>query len=59
MPVTGEVVEVNDDLKADPSLANKDPLGNGWFFKLHITQMTEFDQLMDGPAYDALLKKTA
>ena len=56
MPVTGEVVEVNSALKDDPSLANTDPLGNGWFFKVHITNMGEFDQLMDPPAYDALLK---
>ena len=52
-PVSGEVVEVNEALRADPSLANTDPLGNGWFFKLHIkgTDMAEFDQLMDEPAY--------
>jgi glycine cleavage system H protein len=56
MPVTGEVVEVNEDLRNDPSLANKDPMGNGWFFKVHVTQMGEFDELMDPPAYDALLK---
>ena len=53
MPVTGEIVEVNEALRADPSLANTDPLGNGWFFKLHIkdTDMAEFDQLMDEPEY--------
>ena len=56
MPVSGEVVEVNTALKDDPSLANSDPLGNGWFFKVHITDMGQFDQLMDPPAYDALLK---
>ena len=56
MPVTGEVVEVNEALRADPSLANSDPMGNGWFFKVHVTEMTDFDQLMDQPAYDALLK---
>ena len=56
MPVTGEVVEVNEELRANPALANTDPLGNGWFFKVHITKMEEFDQLMDPPAYDALLK---
>ena len=55
-PVSGEVVEVNEALRADPSLANTDPLGNGWFFKLHVTDMAEFDQLMDPPGYDALLK---
>ena len=52
-PVSGEVVEVNEALRADPSLANTDPLGNGWFFKLHTkdTDMAEFDQLMDEPEY--------
>ncbi len=56
MPVSGEVVEVNEALRADPALANKDPVGSGWFFKIRITDMTQFEALMDAPAYDALLK---
>lgn len=56
MPVTGEIVEVNEALRTDPSLANSDPMGTGWFFKVHVTAMEEFEQLMDGPGYDALLK---
>jgi glycine cleavage system H protein len=56
MPVAGEIVEVNEALRADPSLANSDPMGNGWFFKLKVADMAEFDQLMDPPGYDALLK---
>lgn len=56
MPVSGEVVEVNEALRSDPALANSDPLGEGWFFKVKIADMTEFDQLMDGPGYDELLK---
>jgi glycine cleavage system H protein len=56
MPAGGEVVEVNEALRADPSLANSDPMGQGWFFKVHVTQMEDFDQLMDAPAYDKLLK---
>ena len=56
MPVSGEVVEVNEELRNQPDLANSDPLGNGWFFKVRITNMAEFDELMDGPAYDALIK---
>ena len=51
MPVAGEVTEVNEELRADPALANKDPMGNGWFFKILIKDMAEFDVLMDGPAY--------
>ena len=56
MPVAGEIVEVNEALRADPSLANSDPMGNGWYFKLKVADMAEFDQLMDPPGYDALLK---
>jgi glycine cleavage system H protein len=43
-------------LKDDPALANTDPLGKGWFFKVQITDAAEFDQLLDLPAYEALLK---
>ena len=56
MPVSGEIVEVNEALRADPSLANSDPMGNGWFFKVRLSDMAEFDRLMDPPGYDALLK---
>ena len=56
MPITGEIVEVNEALRADPSLANTDPMGNGWFFKVRVADMAEFDRLMDPPGYDALLK---
>ncbi|HSI55691.1 MAG: glycine cleavage system protein GcvH [Ramlibacter sp.] len=53
MPVAGEVTEVNEELRANPSLANTDPMGNGWFFKVLISEpgMGEFDQLMDAPDY--------
>ena len=44
MPVSGEVTEVNEALRADPSLANSDPLGAGWFFKV---KLAELDGLMD------------
>jgi len=56
MPVSGEVVEVNEALKADPALANSDPMGSGWFFKVRVSDTSQFDELMDPPGYDALLK---
>lgn len=56
MPVTGEVVEVNEALRGDPSLANTDPLASGWFFKVRLAQPSELDTLMDELGYDALLK---
>lgn len=59
MPIAGEVTEVNEDLRKDPSLANKDPMGNGWFFKILIKDMAEFDVLMDEPAYSKFVKENA
>ena len=58
MPISGEVTEVNEELRADPSLANKDPMGNGWFFKILIKDMGEFDQLMDEPEYQKFAKSS-
>lgn len=57
MPVSGEVTEVNETLRADPSLANSDPLATGWFFKVKLSDASELASLMDGAAYDALLKQ--
>ena len=51
MPVSGEVVEVNEALRADPSLANSDPLGAGWFFKVKLSNPAEIDALMDETSY--------
>ena len=56
MPVSGEVVEVNEALRADPSLANTDPLGAGWFFRVRVSDMTQFDALMDEPGYAEFTK---
>jgi glycine cleavage system H protein len=56
MPVSGEIVEVNEALRGDPSLANTDPLGSGWFMKVRVSDMKEFEALMDAPAYDLLVK---
>ena len=57
MPIAGEVTEINEALRGDPSLANTDPMGNGWFFKILIKNMAEFDVLMDKPDYDKLTKE--
>ena len=53
MPVSGEVVEVNEALRADPSLANSDPLGAGWFFKVKLSDPSQLDTLMDETAYSS------
>ena len=49
MPVSGEVVEVNQALADEPSLANSDPMGAGWFFKVKLAKADEaFHQLVFG-----------
>ena len=54
MPAGGEIIEVNEALRADPSLANSDPLGQGWFFKARLTQPSDLDALLDEAAYQKL-----
>ena len=56
MPLDGEVTEVNEALRDDPSLANSDPLASGWFFKMKLADKAGFDALLDSTAYDELVK---
>jgi len=56
MPVDGEVTEVNEALRADPSLANSDPLGAGWFFKVKLSNASQLDALMDEASYTEFAK---
>jgi glycine cleavage system H protein len=51
MPVSGEVLEVNETLRANPALANSDPLGEGWFFKVRLSAPAELEALMDEAGY--------
>ena len=56
MPVTGEIVEVNEALRADPALANSDPLNTGWFFKVKMSDTSELNALMEETAYNDFAK---
>lgn len=58
-PVTGEVVEVNAALQADPAIVNADPTGKGWFLKLRPQDLAELNSLMDEPSYQAYVKELA
>jgi glycine cleavage system H protein len=50
-PVSGEVVERNETIEADPSLLNTDPFGAGWIFKIRIADASELASLKDAAAY--------
>ncbi len=51
MPAAGVVTEVNEALRADPSLANSDPLGAGWFYKITLANPADLNALMDETSY--------
>ncbi len=52
-PVSGEVIEGNGALADEPSLVNTDPEGEGWFFKLRLSDPSQLEGLMDADAYRA------
>ena len=53
-PVSGDVSEVNDDLRASPELLNSDPFGAGWIAKVTLSDAAELEQLLDAAAYAEL-----
>jgi glycine cleavage system H protein len=52
-PISGEVVEVNLDVEADPALVNTDPYGRGWIFKLRVKNAADVEGLLDATMYSA------
>jgi glycine cleavage system H protein len=56
LPVSGEVVEFNEELEAAPESINTDPYGNGWIIKVKLSDLSELDNLMDAEAYTALVE---
>ncbi|MAD98200.1 MAG: glycine cleavage system protein H [Flavobacteriaceae bacterium] len=55
MPLTGEVIEFNEDLEDDPELVNSDPYGKGWMIKIAIEDDSQIDNLLDAAAYQSLI----
>ncbi|APF36889.1 glycine cleavage system protein GcvH [Chelatococcus daeguensis] len=55
-PVSGEVVAVNGAIEETPATVNEDPLGNGWFVKIKLSDAGELDGLMTEQQYDDYLK---
>ena len=55
MPVSGEVLEVNETINDQPELVNNDPYGEGWMIKISVANPAELDTLIDAEAYQALI----
>lgn len=58
-PIGGRIVEVNSALAEDPGLINRDPTGEGWFFRIEPRDPAETETLMDEAAYAAFLESQA
>jgi glycine cleavage system H protein len=55
LPVSGEIIAVNETVADNPELVNSDPLDDGWLLKVRLSDPTEVDQLLDAAAYGELL----
>lgn len=55
MPVSGEVLEFNSNLEANPEIVNSDPYGEGWMVKVKLTNPSEVADLLDAAGYSALI----
>ena len=54
-PLSGKVVELNDELENSPDLVNSDPYGNGWLIKIKPNDVSEKDELIDHLSYEKLV----
>lgn len=55
MPISGEIIELNSNLEANPELVNSDPYGEGWMVKVKLTDSSEIDGLLDAAGYSSLI----
>jgi len=55
MPISGEIVEFNEELESSPELVNESPYDNAWMIKVKISDMADIDALMDADAYKKLI----
>jgi glycine cleavage system H protein len=52
IPMSGEIVEVNEKLEDEPELVNQDPYGEGWMIKFKASDLSQWDELLSGPEYE-------
>ncbi|TVQ87837.1 MAG: glycine cleavage system protein GcvH [Bacteroidetes bacterium] len=55
MPVSGEIIEFNEELEGSPDVVNQDPYGNGWIVKIKLSDPSELDALLDAEKYKELV----
>ncbi len=55
MPLSGEILEFNENLESNPELVNSDPYGEGWMIKVKISDASQVDSLLDAAAYEGII----
>jgi glycine cleavage system H protein len=55
LPLAGEIIEFNEDLERNPETVNSDPYGKGWMIKVKVSNVADFDELLDSEAYATLI----
>ena len=56
MPISGQIIEVNEKLESEPEIVNNDPYGDGWMVKIKCDDSTQLDSLLDLESYEAITK---
>ena len=56
MPISGEVIELNEKLESEPELVNSDPYGDGWMVKIKFDNISQLDELLDLDGYESITK---
>ncbi|MCD7899891.1 MAG: glycine cleavage system protein GcvH [Bacteroides sp.] len=57
LPISGEILEVNEELEANPEIVNKDPYGKGWIIKMTPSDLSQLDDLLDADAYKEVINE--
>ena len=55
LPLSGEIVEFNEDLESNPESVNSDPYGKGWMIKVKVQDVSQINELLDAAGYEALI----
>jgi glycine cleavage system H protein len=55
MPISGEILEFNENLESNPELVNSDPYGEGWMIKVKISDASQIDSLLDAASYEGII----
>lgn len=55
LPLSGEIIEFNEDLESNPENVNSDPYGKGWMIKIKVSDLSQWDELLDNESYASLI----